>query len=162
MSRREQPRLSLANYTVELRDKGWYFGSPFEPTRDYRGPYASIASLTLCIARQLRREIERRHRPALPVDGADPGDPTQAAFDPGQHENSSPQGDSGPEADASPTPFLEPGAETDLLGEKAEAVAVETDLATHTAQPDDAARVGSTNEGSDVRPELTSGTTNGQ
>ena len=65
MSRPDRPRYSLANYTVELRDKGWYFGHPYELVGDYKGPYGSIASLTLTIARELKRELERRHRPRL-------------------------------------------------------------------------------------------------
>ncbi|MEQ1899919.1 MAG: hypothetical protein ABL866_04220 [Devosia sp.] len=67
MSRRDRPRYSLANYTVELRDKGWYFGYPYDLVGAYRGPYTSIASVTLTIARQLKREIERRHRSVVPV-----------------------------------------------------------------------------------------------
>ena len=35
------------------------------PASEYRGPYASTASVTLVIARQLRREIERRHTAIL-------------------------------------------------------------------------------------------------
>jgi hypothetical protein len=45
---------ALANFTVELRPKGWYFW------RDTKGPYSSEASVTLMIARQLRREIVKR------------------------------------------------------------------------------------------------------
>ena len=69
MSRRDRHKYALADYTVELRDKGWYFGRPYGTSRgDYRGPYASTASVTLTIARQHKRENERRHRPA---NGAD-------------------------------------------------------------------------------------------
>lgn len=69
MSQPEQRKYALADYSVELRGRGWYFGRQYDRPRDYRGPYASIASVTLVIARQLRREIERRHKPA-PANGA--------------------------------------------------------------------------------------------
>ncbi len=63
MSRPERPKYALADYSVELRDKGWYFGRQFQLAGEYRGPYVSIASVTLMIARQMQRELERRHRP---------------------------------------------------------------------------------------------------
>lgn len=62
MARVERRRYALADYSVERLDRGWYFGRQFDPTSGYRGPYASVASVTLSIARQLRREIERRDR----------------------------------------------------------------------------------------------------
>lgn len=62
MSQRDQRRFALADYTVEQRERGWYFGRQFDPSSAYRGPYSSTASVTLSIARQLRREIERRLR----------------------------------------------------------------------------------------------------
>lgn len=58
-------RYALADYTVERRAKGWYFGRQFLPPKSYAGPYASIASVTLMIARQLRKEVERRHTPRV-------------------------------------------------------------------------------------------------
>jgi len=64
MPRPDRTRFALADYTVELRERGWYFGRQYDAATDYRGPYASIASVTLMIARQLQREIERRHRMA--------------------------------------------------------------------------------------------------
>ena len=66
----------LTDYTVELRDRGWYFGRPYETSSKYRGPYSTIASLTLMIARQLRKEVERRHRPTSGTRQAD--QPTQS------------------------------------------------------------------------------------
>lgn len=65
MSQHEQRRFALADYTVECRERGWYFGRHFDPASAYRGPYTSTASVTLSIARELRREIERRHRSSL-------------------------------------------------------------------------------------------------
>jgi hypothetical protein len=57
---REHRRFVLADYTVERRPRGWYFGRPYAPPRSYLGPYASVASVTLMIARQLKKEVERR------------------------------------------------------------------------------------------------------
>lgn len=66
---REMPRrYALADYTVERRPRGWYFGRPFHPPRSYAGPYASLASVTLMIARQLRKEVERRDVRRRPPD----------------------------------------------------------------------------------------------
>lgn len=53
-------RFVLADYCVERRESGWYFGSLPDPMRTYRGPYLTTASVSLMIARELRREIERR------------------------------------------------------------------------------------------------------
>lgn len=54
---------ALADFTVERRPKGWFFGRQTAPKTEYRGPYSSIASVTLMIARQLRKEVERRDKP---------------------------------------------------------------------------------------------------
>jgi len=64
MPRPDRTRFALADYTVELRERGWYFGRQYDSAAEYRGPYASVTSVTLMIARQLKREIERRHRVA--------------------------------------------------------------------------------------------------
>lgn len=61
MQHEPRRRYALADYTVERRQKGWYFGRQFHPPKNYAGPYASISSVSLMIARQLRRELERRH-----------------------------------------------------------------------------------------------------
>lgn len=58
-------KYALADFTVELRVRGWYFGRQYDPPGKYRGPYNSIASVTLMIARQLRREVERRDKAAI-------------------------------------------------------------------------------------------------
>lgn len=52
----------LAEYTVEHRGNGWYFGrtTRFDEKRERKGPYSSVASVTLVIARELRREIAKR------------------------------------------------------------------------------------------------------
>jgi hypothetical protein len=44
-------KYALADFSVELRARGWYFGRPYDPANKYRGPYNSIASVTLMIAR---------------------------------------------------------------------------------------------------------------
>lgn len=52
----------LSEYTVEHKRDGWYFGrsARFGDKEEMRGPYSSIASVTLLIARQLKREITKR------------------------------------------------------------------------------------------------------
>ncbi len=53
---------ALADYTVECRAAGWYFGRTgrFGDKTEMKGPYGSIASVTLMIARALLKEIEKR------------------------------------------------------------------------------------------------------
>lgn len=53
---------ALAEYTVERRNDGWYFGrtSRYGDKEERKGPYASIVSVTLVIARALKREIAKR------------------------------------------------------------------------------------------------------
>ena len=46
---------ALDNFTVELRAKAWYFWRTYGDKNDTKGPYSSEASVTLMIARQLRR-----------------------------------------------------------------------------------------------------------
>ena len=56
---------ALADFTVEKKPKGWFysrthrFGKAHEP----KGPYRSLASVTLMIARELKREITKRDSP---------------------------------------------------------------------------------------------------
>lgn len=73
-------RYALADFTVELRVRGWYFGRQYDPPGKYRGPYNSIASVTLMIARQLRREVERRDKGAIDRDVTTPKDDMAAPF----------------------------------------------------------------------------------
>ena len=57
-------KYALADYTVEYRPgKGWYFGRQLEKAHEFKGPYKSVPSVTLMIARAFRREIERRDAP---------------------------------------------------------------------------------------------------
>lgn len=58
-------RYVLGVYTVERRQSGWAFcpvGHEKQPAAWSR-PYSSIASVTLMIARLLRKEVERRDAP---------------------------------------------------------------------------------------------------
>lgn len=52
----------LAEYTVECKRDGWYFGrsARYGEKGEMKGPYSSISSVTLVIARQLKREITKR------------------------------------------------------------------------------------------------------
>ena len=58
---------ALASWTVEKRGNGWYFGRTANrhSKDDWKGPYRSEASVTMMIARQLRREIAERHQQQL-------------------------------------------------------------------------------------------------
>jgi hypothetical protein len=55
----------LAEFTVERRPKGWYFTKTarFDDKEEWRGPYSSMASVSLMIARGLKKEIEKRDAP---------------------------------------------------------------------------------------------------
>lgn len=55
---------ALTGFTVEKRGSGWYFArSAVRHGKDeWKGPYSSEASVTMMIARQLRREISERYR----------------------------------------------------------------------------------------------------
>ena len=54
---------ALADWTVEKREKGWYFARSRNRHNagDWQGPYRSEASVAMMIARQLRREIVERY-----------------------------------------------------------------------------------------------------
>lgn len=58
-------RYLLGVFTVERTSQGWQFcRSGQEKERGaWSRPYSSIASVTLMVARQLRREVERRDAP---------------------------------------------------------------------------------------------------
>lgn len=51
---------ALAEFTFQLRPKGWFFWRTYGDKAEAKGPYSSMASVTLMIARQLKREIKRR------------------------------------------------------------------------------------------------------
>ena len=54
---------ALADWTVEKREGGWYFGRSANrhSKGDWKGPYSSEASVAMMIARQLRKEITERY-----------------------------------------------------------------------------------------------------
>lgn len=49
----------LGTYTVEHRDKGWFYRRTYSED-DWRGPFTSETSVCLTIARQLMRELVKR------------------------------------------------------------------------------------------------------
>jgi hypothetical protein len=53
---------ALADYTVECRPNGWYYARTcrFGERAEMKGPYSSIASVTLMVARELNKEITKR------------------------------------------------------------------------------------------------------
>jgi hypothetical protein len=55
---------ALSDFTVEKREKGWYFARSANrhSNGEWRGPYRSEASVAMMIARQLRREIALRYQ----------------------------------------------------------------------------------------------------
>ena len=60
----EKTRYILASWTAEHRPSGWYIARTAYggDKHEWRGPYSSIASATLMIARELRNELTRRHK----------------------------------------------------------------------------------------------------
>ena len=56
---------ALTDYSVECRSEKWYFSRTgrFGDKSEMKGPYGSIASVTLMIARELLREIRKRDAP---------------------------------------------------------------------------------------------------
>jgi len=54
---------ALSDWTVEKRDKGWYFvrSANRHSNGDWKGPYRSVASVSMVIAWRLRREITERY-----------------------------------------------------------------------------------------------------
>lgn len=53
---------ALAEFTVEGRGDRWYFWrtARYGDKEERKGPYSSVASVTLMIARQLKRDITKR------------------------------------------------------------------------------------------------------
>ena len=54
---------ALREFTVEHRARGWFFWKTYGDKTDLKGPYGSMASVTLMIARELKREITKRDEP---------------------------------------------------------------------------------------------------
>jgi hypothetical protein len=60
-----RPIFALNSWSAELRRDGWYYGDTYrEDKSQFRGPYSSIASVTLMIAREMTKEINRRQQRA--------------------------------------------------------------------------------------------------
>ena len=56
-----KPTFALTSWTVEERRDGWYYGDTYgDEPKKFRGPYTSIRSVTLMIAREMTKEITRR------------------------------------------------------------------------------------------------------
>ena len=58
----ERQLLTVTDWVVERRPSGWFYTTYHnrKNKREYKGPYSSEASVSLMIARQIRREIIRR------------------------------------------------------------------------------------------------------
>ena len=55
--------IALNAWSVEQRGKNWYYGDTYrDAPKAFRGPYTSLASVTLVIARQMAREVVRRQQ----------------------------------------------------------------------------------------------------
>ena len=54
---------ALGTFTVELRPKGWHYWPTYGDKAEAKGPYSSMASVTLMIARELKKEIRKRDAP---------------------------------------------------------------------------------------------------
>jgi hypothetical protein len=58
-----RPIFALNSWTVEERPNGWFFRETYgEDRTQFRGPYSSLASVTLMIAREMTKEIVRRQQ----------------------------------------------------------------------------------------------------
>jgi hypothetical protein len=53
---------TLAEYTVEGRGDQWFYWKTarYGDKEERKGPYSSVASVTLMVARQLSKEIKKR------------------------------------------------------------------------------------------------------
>jgi DNA-directed RNA polymerase subunit RPC12/RpoP len=78
---RERYRYALSVWTVEKRGKNWYFAlaATHHERGGWKGPYSSIESVTLMLARQLRREITIRYERQVRGNGVGAGAAPPAA-----------------------------------------------------------------------------------
>ncbi len=53
---------ALTGFTVEIRPRGFFYKKTYADD-GWRGPYSSMASVTLMLAREFLREIVRRDEP---------------------------------------------------------------------------------------------------
>lgn len=54
---------ALAGFSVEVRPRGYFFRRSYVPDDEWRGPYGSPSSVSLMIARQLKKELTKRDEP---------------------------------------------------------------------------------------------------
>lgn len=58
---------ALNHWTAEQRGRFWFYGDTYrDRPEQFRGPYSSLTSVTLMIAREMLREVHRRRERALP------------------------------------------------------------------------------------------------
>jgi hypothetical protein len=53
----------LATFSVEHRPRGWFFWPSYGDKTEAKGPYSSLSSVTLMIARSLKKETAKRDAP---------------------------------------------------------------------------------------------------
>lgn len=53
----------VGTFTAERRKNGWYFWRSYGDKDDKKGPYANPTSVSLMIARALKRELVKRDAP---------------------------------------------------------------------------------------------------
>ncbi len=60
---KERNRYMLANWTAEKRPSGLFVARTAYggASHDWKGPYSSVASASLMMARELGKELRRRH-----------------------------------------------------------------------------------------------------
>jgi len=61
----DRPVYALQTWSVKKLSRGWYIARTSATYTDdrqtWKGPYSSVASATLMIARELGKEVARRH-----------------------------------------------------------------------------------------------------
>ena len=61
----DRPVYALQNWSVKRRARGWYIARTSATysgdVQSWKGPYSSLASATLMIARELGKEVAKRH-----------------------------------------------------------------------------------------------------
>ena len=61
--------IAFANWSVQQRGEYWYYGRTFsDDAKNFKGPYSSLTSVTLMIARELVREAYRRRARLNPAE----------------------------------------------------------------------------------------------
>ena len=59
---------ALNGWSVEQRGEYWWYGDTYRDRPDqFRGPYSSMTSVTLMIAREMVREVIRRRERLSPT-----------------------------------------------------------------------------------------------